>query len=98
MTRILVIAVIAFILYKLITNERQKRAEKSEKNKTAETARKAAAGQMVKDPVCGIYVDASDSISVRDGETVHRFCSYECRDAFLQKVKAGGGKIPDNKN
>lgn len=96
MGRILVIAVIAFVLYKLITNETRKRAEKNEKSKAAATARKAETGQMVKDPVCGVYVDVAESVSVRDGETVYRFCGYECRDAFLQKIKDGGGKIPGN--
>ena len=31
---------------------------------------------------------------VRDGEKVHRFCSYECRDKFLQRLEEGGRELP----
>lgn len=96
MIRILVIAVIAFVLYKLLSNEARKRAERKERSKETDTTRRAEAGQMVKDPVCGAYVDVATSVRVRDGETVYLFCGYECRDAFLQKIKEGGGKIPEN--
>jgi YHS domain-containing protein len=43
------------------------------------------AGKLVKDPVCGTYVAAQSSLSVRDGKTEHHFCSYECRDRFLRQ-------------
>lgn len=95
MIRWLVLGVIAFVLYKLVTNEMRKRAEKSAAKQTAETNRKAATGNMVKDPVCGVYVDVASSISVRDGDNVHRFCSYECRDAFLQQLRGEGREIPE---
>ena len=50
--------------------------------------------EMVKDPECGAYVAVDGSISVRDGEKVHRFCSYECRDKFLQRLEEGGRELP----
>lgn len=49
-----------------------------------------ATGEMVKDPVCGAYIDSDSNITVRDGKTVHRFCSYDCRDEFLKRI----GKLP----
>ena len=94
MMRWLVLGVVAFVLYKLISNEMRKKAEKNTAKKDAETSRKAATGTMMKDPVCGVYVDVESSISIRDGETVHRFCSYECRDAFLQQLRGEGKEIP----
>lgn len=98
MMRWLVLGVIGFVLYKLITNEMRKKAEKNAVKKDAETSRKAATGTMVKDPVCGVYVEVDSSISVRDGDTVHRFCSYECRDVFLQQLRGQGREIPEKKD
>ncbi len=97
MTRWLILALVAFVLYKLITNEMQKRSKSDAKDEAKEKARKMATGEMVKDPVCGAYVEAESGITVRDGDTLHRFCSYECRDAFLQKLQAGGREIPSAK-
>jgi YHS domain-containing protein len=94
MTRWLILALVAFVLYKLITNEMRKRSKSDATDDAKEKARKVATGEMVKDPVCGTYVEAESSVSIRDGDVVHRFCSYECRDAFLQKLQAGGREIP----
>ena len=88
----LVIAVVGFILYKLVTNEMRKRTE--DKNAAETKERKTPTGDMVKDPVCGTYVDVTSSVSVRDGAQVHRFCSYECRDTFLEQLRATGRNIP----
>ena len=90
MTKWIIIALAIFVLYKLITNEKGKK----EKNETKAKERKIAAGKMVKDPICGTYVDVDSSISVRDGGATHRFCSYECRQAYLDKLEASGREIP----
>ncbi len=90
MTKWIIIALAIFVLYKLITNEKGKK----EKSETKAKERKIAAGKMVKDPICGTYVDVDSSISVRDGSATHRFCSYECRQAYLDKLEASGREIP----
>lgn len=90
MLKFLVIAVAAYVLYRLFTNDRKKKAT----NDAKEKERLLANGEMVKDPVCGAYIDADSTISVRDGEKVHKFCSYDCRDKFL-RLK---GKLPENKD
>ena len=89
---ILILAVYA--LYRLFANDvLKKKKEKNEEN-AAEMERKIAAGEMIKDPECGTYVSAEGNISVRDGEIVHHFCSYECRDKFLQRLEEGGRELP----
>ena len=40
------------------------------------------------------YVSVDGNISVRDGDKVYRFCSYECRDKFLQRLQEGGRELP----
>jgi len=47
---------------------------------------------MIKDPVCGTYVRKDGDIRVRQGEAVHVFCSYECRDKFIKSLEAGSTK------
>ncbi len=94
--RWLIIGVVAFVLYKLVTNEIRKRAD--DRKAAAEKPRKEPTGDMVKDPVCGTYVDVASSVSVRDGAEIYRFCSYECRDAFLEKLRATGRAIPPKEN
>jgi YHS domain-containing protein len=49
---------------------------------------KVASGEMIKDPVCGTYVEKDGDIRVREGETIHVFCSYECRDKYLKQIDA----------
>ena len=47
-------------------------------------ARKSVA--LVKDPVCGTYVEPSHAVSTRTGTTVHYFCSETCRRTFRQSA------------
>jgi YHS domain-containing protein len=37
---------------------------------------------LVKDPVCGTYIDPSRSYSKKIGATIHYFCSENCRETF----------------
>ncbi len=89
---ILILAVYA--LYRLFANDVLKKKKENNEENAAEMERKIAAGEMVKDPECGTYVSAEGNISVRDGELVHHFCSYECRDKFLQRLEEGGRELP----
>lgn len=90
MLKWVLIAAAIFVLYKLITNDRGRKEKKEDKARE----RKIAAGEMVKDPICGTYVDVESSITIRDGATVHHFCSYDCRQKFLDRLEEGGREIP----
>ena len=92
MLRWLLIGIVAYGLYRLITNEIRKRMKDqvaAENQATTDTQREMT-GNMAKDPVCGSYVDAAESISVRDGAKTYHFCSYDCRDAFLNQLRTTG--------
>jgi YHS domain-containing protein len=39
--------------------------------------------RLVRDPVCGMHVDETLSIPMRDGEQLLHFCSIACRDAYV---------------
>jgi YHS domain-containing protein len=53
----------------------------------------SAARRLVRDPICGMHLDETLSIPVREGEEVHHFCSVACRDAYAvnsRKFAANG--------
>jgi YHS domain-containing protein len=82
----LLFALAAYALYRLFTNDWKKSKKNSEDEKTR-NERMVASGEMVKDPECGAYIAADSSITVRDGESTYRFCSYDCRDVFLRRIQ-----------
>jgi YHS domain-containing protein len=77
----ILIAAVGYALYRMLASERRKKNEKTEQ----ENQRLVATGELVKDPVCGVYVERESAISAREGTVVHHFCSYDCRDAFLKQ-------------
>lgn len=87
--RILLVGLIGYALYRMFIHDRQKKSNDSQKKKE----QMVATGEMTKDPTCGAYVDTKNTISVRNGETVYHFCSYDCRDTFLKKID----KLPEGK-
>jgi YHS domain-containing protein len=53
----------------------------------------ASARRLVRDPVCGIHVDETLSIPLREGGELLHFCSPACRDAHVistRKFAANG--------
>lgn len=99
MVKFLVIGLGLFVLYKLMANDFLHKKSKNTAQSKQENEKKFAAGEMVKDPVCGTYiaVDALDnSIKVRDGSKTYNFCSYECRDKFLKQLQDGGRELPES--
>ena len=40
---------------------------------------------LVRDPVCGTFVEPGRALEVRVGSTVHYFCSENCRSEFLRR-------------
>ncbi len=94
MLKWLILILAVYALYRLFANDVLKKKKENNEENAAEMERKIAAGEMIKDPECGTYVSAEGNISVRDGEIVHHFCSYECRDKFLQRLEEGGRELP----
>jgi len=90
MLKWLVLIAAGYFLYRLVTNESRKKSKDDKKQKED----MVATGEMVRDPVCGAYIDANGGVTVRDGEKTYRFCSYECRDTFLKQLQGGGREIP----
>lgn len=92
--KFIIIGAALFVAYKLFFNDFKRKQKSNKEESGKERASKMAAGELVKDPVCGDYVSVEDSVTVKDGEKVHHFCSYECRDKFLKQLEQGGREIP----
>ncbi len=85
MLKFVILAVVGYILFKLLRGDKKHRAETiAKKNKDL-----AAEGVMVKDPICGTFVPKDTDIRVKNGAEVHCFCSYECRDTYVEQLEAG---------
>ncbi|WP_419779636.1 transcriptional regulator [Maridesulfovibrio sp.] len=88
MLKFIVIAVAAFVMWKLFTGDQKKKQDKAgnDFNKKVKT------GEMVKDPICGAYVPKDGDIRVRNGEKIECFCSYECRDKYIKSLDSDSGE------
>jgi YHS domain-containing protein len=84
MLKFIVIGVALFLVFKLFSGDKKKK----EMDNKETIKRKVASGEMVKDPTCGTYVERDGDIRVREGDKVHIFCSYECRDKYLKQLEA----------
>lgn len=45
------------------------------------------ARRLVKDPVCGMHVDETLSIPLREGGELLHFCSIACRDTYTSSTR-----------
>jgi YHS domain-containing protein len=54
---------------------------------SAEDQTPGAARRLVRDPVCGMHVDETLAIPLREGGELLHFCSTTCRDAHVAGTK-----------
>ncbi len=76
------LALVIYILYRFFINDKRKLQEKEKKEKEE----RIKSQEMARDPVCGTYVDKDSAITVRNGDNVFYFCSYECRQKYIDNV------------
>ena len=86
--RILLFLVLVSVIRLLLTRFFSPLLERhSRPHAGSDRARETVAGQMIKDPQCGMYVATDLAITTRvKGKTLH-FCSEECRDNFINERK-----------
>ena len=86
--RVVVLAVVVFIVRLLIAGLGGMLTGTPRRRATGRAGRRPAdrSVALVKDPVCGVYIEPARAVSSRIGSTVHYFCSETCERAFRQKA------------
>jgi uncharacterized protein len=51
----------------------------------------AEPNNMVKDPVCGMYMDSRLAVRLENRKESYYFCSEECKDKYLSRSGEGEG-------
>ncbi len=92
MLKFVIFFVAGYIIFKLLSGDRKKKAENIQKKHKD----LAADGVMVKDPICGTFVPKDTDIRVKNGNKVYCFCSFECRDRYVEQLESG--KAPKSVN
>jgi YHS domain-containing protein len=62
-------------------------APQQERNASISPETSGASRRLVRDPVCGMHVDETLSIPLRDGGELVHFCSIACHDAYTASTK-----------
>jgi uncharacterized protein len=79
---LLAVVIVCFGIKVLVYVIRQLRPKQS-KPAVEEWNTASGANEMVRDPVCGLYVPSQDAVSlVKAGKKIH-FCSDECLQRFV---------------
>jgi uncharacterized protein len=82
MIRLLLLAIIIYLGYRLFKNFF---LAIPRKGTDISTARSRRGEEMVLDPQCGTYVPRGDALEGRAAGKKHYFCSKECRAAYQQR-------------
>ncbi len=78
--RILILAVLFYILYRLLFGNRKKKQATSQVPPEI-----PAQDTLAEDPICHTYVPQSQALSVEMDEKTYYFCSKECRNKFIEQ-------------
>jgi uncharacterized protein len=81
---IFVIWLLRLVLAKVFGDSRRRPPKTSEK----------PSNNMVKDPVCGMYMDSRLAIRLENSKEAHYFCSEECKNKYLHKSAVTGHSNP----
>jgi YHS domain-containing protein len=77
---VLIVAYLGIKTFLLVSRHFRRRAVQRTSGSTEKTI---AVNEMVRDPVCGVYIAIQDALTVYRNGTQVFFCSEECRRQFL---------------
>ncbi len=83
MFRVIITAIWIYVAYRLLTWAFKALGAGSSPSGIDRKSGPTDINEMVKDPICGIYVLARDAKTLRTGGQTFYFCSEECRKRFL---------------
>lgn len=80
MMRLIIYIILFFLLYKII--KQCLPSEKSIKN-TSQNDAQIGGEELILDTICQTYFPKGSALMVRNGGSVHYFCSEDCREKYL---------------
>ena len=83
--RFLLFLIIGYLLQRFFLG-----LKKPQKKAEADRVPAEASNQMVKDPVCGMYMDARLAIRIENRDQAIYFCSEECKKQYLAAGERSG--------
>jgi uncharacterized protein len=82
--RIIIFALLCYVGFKMVSRVIRLVGSARGERRVDAPQRGSDAREMVKDPVCGVYISARDAVSLnRRGGTLY-FCSDECRRRYVE--------------
>ena len=84
MFRLILLAGIVYLLFKWL-----RKSGPPKKMEQTFRRRDPAVEEMMRDPVCGTYVPASQAVTLQREKETFYFCCADCRDKFLGKGTNG---------
>ncbi|MCP4154991.1 MAG: YHS domain-containing protein [bacterium] len=84
--KLLFIMGLGYVLFKVLWKGEGLNFFRSKKKKKP-ASQQANIEEMKKDPVCGTYIPEHEAITHRLKNGTYFFCSEECKETFLKKIK-----------
>ena len=84
---LLVISWSAWLLRRVFGSLLQNANKQQRSNASGQPQAPNLARRLVRDPVCGMHLDETLSIPMREGDQLLHFCSIACRDAYVVSSK-----------
>jgi YHS domain-containing protein len=86
--RIILIGILIYLLFKVTSLAIRTFKAQAFEGQDQKPLSDRKVSEMVRDPVCGVYIAPNEALSVVDkGRTVH-FCSSECRQQYMSDHQA----------
>ena len=84
--RILIIAILLYILYRLLIGPRKKKVHENKQSEGSSGG--AIQDVLVEDPVCHNYIPKGQAVQLHHNKQIFYFCSNKCCEMFLEKKGA----------
>ena len=83
--RLLMIALVIRVVGGLVQGLVTSAGRRGQAARAPGSGRQRKSTSLVRDPVCGTYIQPSHALSSTAGGTAHYFCSEDCRRTFHQQ-------------
>ncbi|HEX8837851.1 MAG TPA: hypothetical protein VF748_12995 [Candidatus Acidoferrum sp.] len=84
---LLVISWSAWLLRRVFGSLLQNANQQPRSNASGDPQAANLTRRLVRDPICGMHLDDTLSIPLREGDQLLHFCSIACRDAYVVSSK-----------